>query len=199
MHRVGGIVLAAGGSTRLGEPKQLVELHGVPLVRAAVQAAQKGGCDVVCVVTGHAREAVEEALADLLSPQPLLLVHNDAWQRGIGSSIRLGVAVVQPVSAIILLACDQPAVDAGVVRALIDEHHRSGHAIAASQYAGTLGIPALFAETCFPEFANLPDNRGAKSIIEAQTDRVSQLDFPEGALDLDSQEQLEAWRLRVGG
>ena len=77
MRRIGGIILAAGGSTRMGEPKQLLEFHGESLEHAAVRAAQEGGCAVVCVVTGHAREVVENAVADLR----LLLVHNERWQR----------------------------------------------------------------------------------------------------------------------
>ena len=97
MRRIGGIVLAAGGSTRLGEPKQLLEFDGETLVHAAVRAAQEGGCDVVCVVTGHASTAVENAVADL---RPLL-VHNEDWQRGMGSSIRLGLNIIQPASAVV--------------------------------------------------------------------------------------------------
>ncbi|HZJ16548.1 MAG TPA: NTP transferase domain-containing protein [Chthoniobacteraceae bacterium] len=76
MRRIGGITLAAGGSTRMSEPKQLLEFHGESLEHAAVRAAQEGGCDVVYVVTGHARGAVENAVADL---RPL--VHNERWQR----------------------------------------------------------------------------------------------------------------------
>ncbi|QIF05909.1 nucleotidyltransferase family protein [Roseimicrobium sp. ORNL1] len=193
MHRIGGIVLAAGGSTRLGSPKQLLRLQGESLVRTAVKAAQQGGCDLVCVVTGHAREAVEK---ELTHARPLL-VHNEKWGRGMGSSIRLGVTAVQPASAVILLACDQPAVDAQVVRSLIAEHYRTGQAIVASQYSGTCGIPVLFDESCFPELANLADDRGAKSIIEADMGRVAHLAFPEGALDLDSPADLEAWRKRL--
>src|SRR6187549_3731917 len=108
MRRIGGIVLAAGGSTRMGEPKQLLELDGESLVHAAVRAAYEGGCDSVCVVTGDSRVAVESSVADL---QPIL-IHNERWQRGMGSSVQLGVSAVASASAVILLACDQPAVDA---------------------------------------------------------------------------------------
>src|SRR5688572_15268566 len=139
MRRIGGVILAAGGSSRLGEPKQLLEFHGETLVHAAVRAAQEGGCDTVCVVTGHGRAAVENAVADL-NP---ILAHNEECQRGMGSSVLLGLSAVLPVSGVILLAYDQPAVDGNIVQSLIKHHACSELAIIASQYSHTLGIPAL--------------------------------------------------------
>lgn len=190
MHRIGGIILAAGGSTRMGVPKQLLVLHDSPLVCNAVRVAREGGCDEICVVTGHAREAVEKAVAPL-SP---LLVHNEHWQRGMGSSIRLGLTAIQPVSAVVLLTCDQPAVNAPVIRALIDRHHQTGLPVVASSYGHTLGIPALFAHACFAELDSLVDDCGAKSIIQANPARVTSFDFPAGALDLDSPRDVIAWQ-----
>jgi len=190
MHRIGGIILAAGGSTRMGLPKQLLEVHGTALVCHAVHAAQEGGCDPVCVVTGHAREAVEQALAPL-HPQ---FVYNPHWQLGIGTSIRLGLSALPPVSAVVLLTCDQPAVTSAIIRALIQQHAQTRRPIVASHYAGTLGVPALFDHTCFPELLQLPDNQGAKSVIQSNPGRVTSIDFPAGAMDLDSPEDLQAWR-----
>jgi molybdenum cofactor cytidylyltransferase len=168
----------------------LLELHGESLVHAAVRAAQEGGCDVVCVVTGHAREAVENAVADL-RPR---FVHNEHWPRGVGRSVRLGVSAIPSVSAVVLLACDQPAVNAETIRSLIEEHDRTRHPIVAARYAGTIGIPALFDQSCFPELHTLPDDHGAKSIIQAHLERVAPFDFPSAAHDLDSPEDLQAWR-----
>jgi molybdenum cofactor cytidylyltransferase len=194
MRKIGGIVLAAGGSTRLGQPKQLLELDGETLVHAAVRAAQEGGCEPVWVVTGCLREAVEQAVADL---HPVL-VHNKAWECGMGSSLRLGVHALPPVSAVVLLVCDQPGVDATVIRGLIEQHEQTGQPIVAARYSGTLGTPALFAESCFSELKALPDARGAKAVIEADPARVGTIGFPAGAVDLDSPEDLRAWRERLG-
>ena len=191
MHRIGGIILAAGASTRMGEPKQLIELHGSALVCHAVRAAQDGGCDVVCVVTGHEREAVVAAVA----PLHPMLAHNKDWHLGMGTSIRLGLSAIQPVSAVVLIACDQPLVDSTVIRALIDQHTQTGQPIVASYYAETWGIPALFDHTCFVELQNVPDERGAKAVIQANPARVASYDFPAGALDLDTPGDVEAWRL----
>lgn len=189
MRGIGGLILAAGGSTRLGEPKQLVTMHGETLVHAAVRAAQEGGCDPVCVVTGHAGAAVADAVADL---HPLR-VHNDEWPRGIGHSLRLGLAHMPPVSAVVILTCDQPAVTRDIVRCLIERHQQSGCAIAAAHYAGTAGIPALFDATCFPELRELPDDRGAKAVILADPRRVTTVAFEAGAFDLDTPDDLRSW------
>jgi molybdenum cofactor cytidylyltransferase len=193
MRKIGGVILAAGGSTRLGQAKQLLEFHGESLVHAAVRAAREGGCDFICVVTGHAREGVEEAVADL---RPIL-VHNEDWQQGMGSSVRLGFNAIQPVSAVVLLACDQPAVDGKVIRSLIEHFDQADRAIIASFYSGTLGIPALFGHSCFAELQSLSNHRGAKAVILADPTRVTPFEFPAGALDLDSPEDLWAWRERL--
>lgn len=189
MRGIGGLILAAGGSTRLGEPKQLITLHGETLVHAAVRAAQEGGCDPVCVVTGHAKDKVEAAVAGL---EPLVS-YNAEWRRGIGRSIRLGLESLNAASAVVILACDQPAVDSRLVRALMEQHRQSGRAIVASCYAGTRGIPALFDASCFDELRALPDDSGAKAVILADPGRVAVVPFDAGAFDLDTPADLQAW------
>jgi molybdenum cofactor cytidylyltransferase len=188
-------VLAAGGSTRLGEPKQLLTLvENETLVHWAVRAAREGGCESVCVVSGEDHSRIAKAVTDL---DPVI-VHNAEWSRGIGSSIRAGVNELtrENISAIILLTCDQPALDAAIIRALIKRHEESGCAIVASHYAGTLGIPALFSLDCYDDLRRLPDDRGAKELIASRKTSVAQIEFPAGAFDLDSPADLEAWRTR---
>ncbi len=195
MGDIGAIVLAAGGSRRLGRPKQLlVSAAGETLVHAAVRAAQEAGCKIVGVVTGEEGERVARAVADL-HPRVIL---NDTWARGIGSSIRHGVEQLaeSDFSALVLLACDQPEVDAAIVHALIAKYKKTGCAIIASRYAGTLGIPALFDRTCFGELQSLPDESGAKTLIVAEATRVAHVDFAGGAFDLDSAVDVQAWRDR---
>jgi molybdenum cofactor cytidylyltransferase len=191
MRKVGGLILAAGGSTRLGQPKQLLDFNGETLAHATVRAAREGGCDPVCAVTGHQRAEVEETVKDL-GPR---LVHNEDWRQGIGSSIRLGVnAMKEKASALLILVCDQPAVSADLIRLIIRRHEETGLPIVASAYAGTLGIPALFDRACFPELLEIGDSHGAKPLILRDPSRVATVDFPEGEIDLDSPADLENWR-----
>jgi molybdenum cofactor cytidylyltransferase len=192
MVRVGAVILAAGGSRRFGQPKQLMEFCGETLVQRVVRAAQEGGCSPALVVTGESHEPVTAAVAAL---HPLI-VRNENWSRGIGSSIRLGVEQLcqHAIDAIILLTCDQPAVDRGVVCNLISEHERSGCPIVASRYAHTVGIPALFHRSVFDELRRLPDEHGAKAFVLRNLSRVAQVDFANGAFDLDTREDLLTWQ-----
>jgi molybdenum cofactor cytidylyltransferase len=194
MVRVGAIILAAGSSRRFGQPKQLIQVCGETLVQRVVRAAQEGGCCSVLVVTGESHELVTAAVAAL---HPLI-VRNENWSRGIGSSIRLGVEQLcqHAIDAIILLTCDQPAVDRRVVCALIAEHERSGCPIVASRYAHTVGIPALFHRSLFDELRRLPDEHGAKALVQENLSRVAQVDFAKGAFDLDTREDLLTWQER---
>jgi molybdenum cofactor cytidylyltransferase len=193
MGNIGAVVLAAGGSTRLGEPKQLLILgDGETLVHSAVRAAREAGCARICVVTG----AVHDQVASAVSGLHPTVAHNRDWARGIGSSIRLGVTRLSDVTAIVLLTCDQPALDAEIIRALLSRHEHAEAAIIASHYANTLGTPALFPRSYFPALRSLPDDSGAKLLIEKSLERVESVDFPQGAFDLDSPLDLQTWRKR---
>ena len=186
MRSVGGIVLAAGGSARFGRAKQLLSFQGESLVRRAVRAALGGGCADVTVVAGELRDSIEMELRE----SPAVVVENVAWQRGLGTSIRCGVdhlLTSRPeLEAVIVLACDQPFVDGNIIAALIAQWENSGKPIVASSYAGTRGIPALFDRACFESLRALPDNSGAKSLIESRPGEVAQVEFEKGAIDIDT-------------
>src|SRR5438093_11774404 len=114
----GAIILAAGGSSRFGQPKQLLTFRGKTLLRTIVDAACKAGCSPVIVVTRNDDEKILQELAHVNA----IKVQNKNWQRGIGSSIRIGVQAlidqVPDVAAVLLLVCDQPAVDERVIERL---------------------------------------------------------------------------------
>ncbi|MFZ9746982.1 MAG: NTP transferase domain-containing protein, partial [Opitutaceae bacterium] len=132
----GLIILAAGASTRMGQPKQLLEVGGQPLLLRAVAAALAAPVWPVVVVLG-AHAAV---LRPLLAPQPVLVVENAAWAEGMASSLREGVAALAQFSrrleAAVVVLADQPALDAAVIRRLIAAHHASGRALVAARDAG---------------------------------------------------------------
>ncbi len=182
--KIGAVVLAAGGSARLGQPKQLLLYRGESLVRRSADAALQAGCTPVVIVLGWNREKIAGALHNL----PVALLPNDDWESGIGRSLRGGVRAVEDVDAVVILACDQPYVDASLVHRLIEAHERTGQPIVACTYCGTLGVPALFARAHFSELLSLPDEQGAKAIIAAHPAGVARVDFPEGAIDIDTLE-----------
>jgi molybdenum cofactor cytidylyltransferase len=187
---IGAVVLAAGESSRFGQPKQLIQFRGKNLVRRIIDAACEAGCLPVVVVIGSDGERVARELEHV----GVIGVQNRNWQRGIGSSIRAGVQVlidnVPDVEAIVLLVCDQPAVDARVIERLISLRETTKKSIVASSYADTLGVPALFDRSLFQELLSLSDEAGAKSIILRNRERVAQFPFPEGRSDIDT---LDDW------
>ena len=187
----GAVILAAGGSSRFGQPKQLLPFRGNTLVRTIVNAACEAGCSPVVVVVGGDGEKIHPELAHA----KVMEVRNANWQRGIGSSIRSGVQALTDhapdVEAILLLVCDQPAVNARVIEALIAMHETTKKEIVASSYADTVGVPALFNRSFFERLLSLGDEAGAKSIILQNPERVAQFPFPEGAIDIDTWEDWE--------
>ncbi|HEX4640930.1 MAG TPA: nucleotidyltransferase family protein [Chthoniobacterales bacterium] len=188
MRNIGAVILAAGGSSRLGQPKQLTMFRGETLIRRAVRAAAKAGCDPIVVVVGKDGDAIRREL----SATGAAIVENAEWQRGIGSSIRRGIdEIAAATDAVILLTCDQPLVDAGVIAQLIAEHGETGKPIVASRYSNTLGVPALFERSRFKALLTLPDASGAKQLIEEQPDDVASMPFEEGAFDVDTREDLK--------
>ncbi|MEY2577850.1 MAG: molybdenum cofactor cytidylyltransferase [Verrucomicrobiota bacterium] len=183
MRSIGAVVLAAGASSRLGRPKQLLNFRGETLVRRAVRAATEAHCDPVIVVVGHGGEAIR----DELRATSALVVENAEWQRGLRTSIRCGLRqFADSMEAVVLLTCDQPFVDAAIVAGLIAVHEKTCKPIIASSYADALGVPALFDRSCFDALRALPDNCGAKSLIAARSGDVAAIPFEQGAIDIDT-------------
>ncbi|HWM24636.1 MAG TPA: nucleotidyltransferase family protein [Chthoniobacterales bacterium] len=194
MRSVGAVILAAGSSSRLGQPKQLLSFQRESLLRRAVRSALEAGCACVTVVAGEARDRIEIELRGT----PAVVVENAVWQRGLGTSVRRGLrhllSLRPEIDAVVLLACDQPFLDASVIASLIAQRENSGKAIVASSYAGTLGIPALFHRSCFEALLALPDDSGAKMLIESRSADVAQIDFEKGAVDIDTPGDFEQIR-----
>jgi molybdenum cofactor cytidylyltransferase len=189
--RIGAVILAAGGSSRFGQSKQLIRFRGQSFVRRIIDAACEAGCSPVVVVIA----SDDEKLRRELDRAGVVMVQNQQWQRGIGSSIRCGIEALingsPDVEATVLLVCDQPAIDARVIQRLIALRETTGKNIVASSYADTLGVPVLFTHSVFQELLSLGDNAGAKSIVLRSRERVALLPFPEGEIDIDTWEDWE--------
>ncbi len=191
---IAAVVLAAGGSSRLGRPKQLVEFGGRSLLRNAVEAAVGGGCDPVVVILGAEAERIRPELEGLA----VVAVTNPCWRHGVATSIRRGVAEVEQlcpeVEGVVLIACDQPLLSPAIIRALIEAHRDCSEraaAMVASAYAETLGTPALFGRDHFGSLGQLDGDRGARGLLRESAPRVVTVAWPQGAVDIDRPEDLE--------
>jgi molybdenum cofactor cytidylyltransferase len=161
--KIGAVILAAGSSSRFGQPKQLPQFRGKSLASRIVAAADQASYSPVIVVIGSDREKV---VGELRSTSEVI-VENENWQRGIGSSIRVGVQGLidhaPDIDAIVLLVCDQPGVNPDTIRNLIILREQTNKSIVASSYPGTLGVPALFDRSFFQELLSLSPTRLARN------------------------------------
>jgi len=191
MSRIGILILAAGASRRLGQPKQLLNYRGKPLIRHMAEVAIQSGCQPVGIVLGADAKTIAPHLANL----DIHIIHNEQWQTGMASSIRCGlrrvVTITPELEAIVLMVCDQLFVSADLIRQLIEQHQATNCAIAAAKYAEMLGVPALFHHTLFPALAALQGDVGAKAIICQHRSQAVSIPFAEGAIDLDCPQDLK--------
>jgi molybdenum cofactor cytidylyltransferase len=181
------VVLAAGGSSRFGSPKQLVRLKGRPLLHLAVaRAGEVGGHDVTVVLGAHANE-----LAPLLKHSPVSVVINRGWREGIASSIRAGLKRVPAGSpGVLLMLADQAAVSGEDLRRLVGVWRAQPHCIVAAYFETITGVPAVFPREDFASLARLRGDEGARALLRGRSSRIVRFPLPSAALDIDTPEDL---------
>ena len=188
---VAAIILAAGGSSRLGQPKQLLVYRGETLLNRAIRLACEAGASPAIAVLGAKYDTVRASLQDRTS----IPVHNDRWRQGIASSIYEGVralALCAPDAAgVLLMSCDQPRLTAEHLHMLFAAFTAAeANAIVTSTYAGVHGVPAVFPRATFAELRALRGDKGARSIIERSDFSVIDVEFAGGEVDIDSPSDL---------
>jgi CTP:molybdopterin cytidylyltransferase MocA len=186
--RVGAVVLAAGASTRLGYPKQLVAHEGEPLVRRAALAARDAGARPVLVVLGAGAATIAPALDALPGVQPI--VHAD-WADGLASSLGAGLRALEeacrdePCDGVLVTLGDQPLVDADALRRLLDAF-AAGARVVAARYADALGAPAVFGREHLPALCTLEGDHGAGRWLRAHRALTTEVPMETAALDVDT-------------
>lgn len=190
MNKVAAMILAAGGSSRMGHPKQLLKIDGVSFIRKTAETALASQCDHVFVVIGAEGDAVREELKGL----NVTIVANPLWHSGMGSSIRTGMQALNAdrhtYDAALFLLVDQPAVTTVLLNTIMDAFWK-GSDLVASEYANSVGVPALFSRMHFEALENLPADSGAKVLLKRHGVDVVRIPFPEGAFDIDTQADFE--------
>lgn len=185
------LLLAAGASVRLGQPKQQVVFNGNPLLVHAVQQAHQSGRHVYVVLGAHAVRH-----QTVLAPEMATVYVNPNWQRGMGHTLKFGLrALLQArpeLEAVIVAVCDQPFLSAAVFRQLAGACHPATGALVACRYASGWGVPALFGKKFFEDLLRLPDEAGAKSLLQHHAPNVCWVSFPLGHIDIDTPEDLAA-------
>ena len=187
---IAGLLLAAGGSSRLGRPKQLIEFQGKTLIRRAAESLTEAGCFPVMVVLGAEIERSEDELKGMDAE----IVVNDSWESGMGSSISCGMRAIlsskAAPDAVLISLCDQPFVTAQELRPFLDRFRRSRTDVIAAFYNAVAGVPALFSANLYPDLAALKSEKGAREIIRNSPDAVT-IPLPVAAIDVDTQVDLD--------
>ncbi|WP_343706749.1 nucleotidyltransferase family protein [Flavobacterium sp.] len=190
-HKIGIIILAAGNSSRLGRPKQLLKHKESTLLKNTIAEALKIQNSFLIVLTGANHDVIEK---ELNLPE-VKLSFNSEWESGMSSSIVKGIIELMLLNPdceqCILSVCDQPFVTSSVFENLINQSKRTGKGIAASAYAETLGTPALFHQKYFHELLEFKGKEGAKKLIKKYADDVVSVPFEKGNIDIDTEEDYQ--------
>jgi molybdenum cofactor cytidylyltransferase len=187
INKYGIIILAAGSSSRMGRPKQLLRYNNQSLLQHIVNIALEAAIGPVMVVLG----AEAELLKKELDESKIITVINKDWQEGMGSSIRFGLQQLTErfpaTEGVIFTVCDQPFITSSLLCDLIANYQQTKNLVIASVYEDTKGTPAFFHRDIFPELSALNGDKGAKQILNNNKDHLGLVSFPMGSLDIDTE------------
>jgi molybdenum cofactor cytidylyltransferase len=175
-----GIVLAAGSSSRMGVPKQLLTWGGEPLVRRAARLGIEAGFDPLVVVVGAYADEVSQALAGL----DLRVVINERWAEGQSGSVKAGLAGLnRPVGGAIFLLADQPFLTLDLLGAIRRKHAQTLAPAVVPRVAGRRANPVLFDRRTFADLASLQGDSGGRQVLSQWA--VEWLEWPDERIMLD--------------
>jgi molybdenum cofactor cytidylyltransferase len=195
----GIVILAAGASSRMGVPKQLLHIDGISLIKRMTEMAMDTPCYPIVVVLGANRQMIRKELERM----PITIIDNPQWENGMSSSIKMGLAgsymTYKELEAIIFLTVDMPLVSVDLIQKMVEkaetvaDSNATSPDIVACKYNGQIGIPVLFKRKLFNDLLELTGDSGAKKVILANKENTATIDFPEGKIDLDTMEEYRSF------
>jgi CTP:molybdopterin cytidylyltransferase MocA len=190
-----GIVLAAGRSRRMGEPKALLRAGDETFLQRAVNALREGGCAYVVVVTARLDDETAREIAEEAAALDAGIAVNPAAESEQADSLRIGLMSLPPEAAAAVVApVDVPDVSGALVRAVIDAHRRTGAPVALPAREGRHGHPVLFARRVFAELMRPGLPQGARTVIHAHAAHLAEVPVDALPPDLDTPEEYRRWR-----
>lgn len=188
--KIAAVILAAGGSTRMGQPKLSLNWHGTPLVRWVARMALTAGCSPVIIVTGAQPDLDFTSLENL----PLIFAHNPDWESGQSSSVRTGIAALpQDIDAALVLLGDQPQIPLSVLNTLINAYYAKTPPplILATAVGEERANPVLFDRSMFNALTSLEGDAGARTIFSLYPVELVPFQNAILRLDIDSPEDYQ--------
>ena len=190
-NNIGIVILAAGSSSRLGEPKQLLDYDDKNLLQHTIDTAYYSESETVIVVLGANANLIENKI----DKKEAHIIENKEWKEGMASSVRTGLNELLKISpetdAVIFMVCDQPHISGIIIDGLIRIQRNSGKSMVTCDYGEAIGPPALFHRSLFNELMQLKGDVGARKIIQQHQDEVAKLLFTEGKIDIDTKEDYD--------
>jgi len=192
MNKIGIIILAAGSSSRLGKPKQLLPYNNITLLEHIISQATDAS-SAVFVVLGANQDVIHEKIKN----SPVRIVFNNDWEDGMSSSIHCGLSELLKTDspdAIIIMASDQPFVTGHLLKEMIDKYTQTNKPIVACSYEHTLGVPVLFDKKFYGALLEMDGQTGAKKIINENLNFVESVYFHMGQIDIDTSADYETFK-----
>lgn len=188
--KIGILILAAGASKRLGQPKQLVAFQDKNLLQHTIDSTgDLDLCTKVLIVGANAKEVLKQV--NIHNYHTCL---NEEWEEGMGSSLSAGLkeslTLEADLEAIMVLVVDQPFINGELLQSLV-ESYNSSKCIVASKYGEVTGVPAVFDKKYFGELLNLSGDQGAKRILKKHQVVLETVRFDQGNFDIDTPEDLD--------
>lgn len=183
----GIIILAAGNSSRLGQPKQLLEFNGKTLISHVIDEAEEAKIHPIIVVIGANSDFIRQEIKD----KNVQIVDNENWESGMASGINAGLSALlnynNEIENIIISVCDQPFITSEIFTSLINTKNKSGKGIVASFYQNIMGTPVLFDKKYFGDLKTLTGDEGAKKTLKLYPNDLVSVPFEKGEFDIDTQ------------
>lgn len=189
-----GVILAAGSSTRMGSPKQLLKLKGKFLIERVLDAALDSKLETIFLVLGHEFQKIQQALGPKIRDPRLNVLVNHQYQKGLSKSLRCGLERVKDIyPSVMFLLGDQPLIHSRMIDHLLEAFWLGDQEICVPIHQGRRGNPVIFSRKIYPELEKIEGDKGARDLIQAQIDRVLFVEMQEPLLffDIDTEEDLK--------
>jgi len=185
-ERVAAIILAAGGARRLGRPKQLLHFGQGTLLQHVLEAVLASPVAQAVLVLGAYAEEIKATLQPFRAEARLRVVENPLWEMGLSSSLRAGLAALEPdIAAALIVLADQPNITADLIAQLLAERARTGARLVAPAYRGERGNPVLFDRTLFAELAAVSGDQGGREVVMRHQAELATVEVATKAVFLD--------------